>query len=128
MMAADDINARMKRAEAQQKADTASVTAERAAIEKEAETSRGIVSECSTKRAALLAQIDKGVAATFERLARARGGIALARAEGERCVVCQVRLRPHLFQTVRSNEQIVQCENCQRILYFVPPAPASASA
>jgi predicted nucleic acid-binding Zn-ribbon protein len=128
MMAADDINARMKRAEAQQKADTASVTAERAAIEKEAETSRGIVADCTAKRAALLAKIDKGIAATFERLAKARGGVALARAEGERCVVCQVRLRPHLFQVVRSNDQILQCENCQRILYFVPPKAESAPA
>jgi predicted nucleic acid-binding Zn-ribbon protein len=128
MMGADDINARMKRAEAQQKTDTASVTAERAAIEKDAAASRIVMEECAAKRVALIGQIDKGVAATFERLFRARGGVALARAEGERCAVCQVRLRPHLFQTVRSNDQIVQCENCHRILYFVPPAPASASA
>lgn len=129
MMAADDINARLKRADAQQKADTASVGAERAAIEKDAAASRGVIEECARTRAALIAQIDKGLAATFERVARARGGIALARAEGERCVVCQVRLRPQVFNTVRQNDQILQCDNCQRILYYVPPPkPESASA
>ena len=128
MMAADEIAARLKAAEAQQKADTASVTAERAAIEKEAATGKAVVEECAAKRAALIAQMEKGVVATFERIAKARGGIALARAEGERCVVCQMRMRPHMFQNVRQNDQILQCESCQRILYFVPPKPESASA
>jgi hypothetical protein len=28
-----------------------------------------------------------------------------------------------VFQQVRTNEQIIQCESCQRILYYVPPPP-----
>jgi uncharacterized protein len=128
MMSADEINARAKQAEAQMKAETASVTAERAAIEKESTASRAMIEECATRRAALVAQMDKGVVAIFERVAKGRGGVGMARAEGERCTVCQVRLRPHLFQAVRQNDQILQCENCSRILFFVPPTPASASA
>ena len=77
---------------------------------------------------------NKSVVETFERIAKVRG-TAVARAEGERCTVCQVRLRPAVFVNVLKNDQIVQCDSCQRILYFVPPAvpaspapPASASA
>jgi predicted nucleic acid-binding Zn-ribbon protein len=38
------------------------------------------------------------------------------------CTACHVRLRPHVTQIVRRNEDIVQCESCQRILYFAGPA------
>ena len=34
-----------------------------------------------------------------------------------------VRLRPPVFQQVRHNDSIVQCESCQRVLYWVPPPP-----
>jgi predicted nucleic acid-binding Zn-ribbon protein len=35
-----------------------------------------------------------------------------------------VRLRPAIFQQIRHNTGIVQCDSCQRILYFVPPVAA----
>jgi hypothetical protein len=124
MMASDEATARLKKAEAQLKADQATVTSERAAIEREMADNQRAIQECAAARAALAGQIDKGIVATFERIAKVRGGVALARAEGERCVVCQVRMRPQVFNTVRQNEQIVQCESCQRIFYFVPPPPA----
>jgi len=43
------------------------------------------------------------------------------------CKACHVRLRPHVTQQIRRNEEIVQCDNCQRILYFVAPAESAAS-
>jgi predicted nucleic acid-binding Zn-ribbon protein len=40
------------------------------------------------------------------------------------CNACHVRLRPHIEQQVRRNDSIVQCDSCQRILYFQgPPGP-----
>jgi predicted nucleic acid-binding Zn-ribbon protein len=33
-----------------------------------------------------------------------------------------VRLRPHVTQQIRRNDSIVQCDSCQRMLYFEPPA------
>jgi predicted nucleic acid-binding Zn-ribbon protein len=70
---------------------------------------------------------NKGVVETFERIAKVRG-VAVARAEGERCTVCQVRLRPAVFVNVLKNDQIVQCDSCQRILYFVLPAASASPA
>ena len=37
---------------------------------------------------------------------------------GELCTACHVRLRPHVAQQIRRNDAIVQCDSCQRILYF----------
>ena len=49
-----------------------------------------------------------------------RQGIAAAEAKDGICTICHVRLRPQVFNEVRRNEAIVQCDSCQRILYFVP--------
>jgi len=128
MMLADELAAALKRAEAQAKADEAAVAAERAAIERERDEQATIGKACAAERAALVAQMSPSVVSTFEKVARQRGGIGLARAEKERCVVCQVRLRPMVFNTVMRNDEIVQCDSCQRILYYVPPSAGDAPA
>jgi predicted nucleic acid-binding Zn-ribbon protein len=132
MMAADEINAGIKKAEAALKAAQSKVAAERAAIENEAKTHQATVAECTAARSKIVATMDnKGAVETFERIAKVRG-TAVARAEGERCTVCQVRLRPAVFTEVRKNDSLVQCDSCNRILYFVPPqipkAPAAPPA
>jgi hypothetical protein len=38
-----------------------------------------------------------------------------------------MRLRPMVYDQVRRNEDIVQCDYCQRILYYVPPKVEPAS-
>ena len=60
----------------------------------------------------------------FNRIAKTRNGIAVARAREERCQECNVRIRPQIFQEIRRNERIIQCDSCLRILYYIPEAPA----
>ena len=54
--------------------------------------------------------------------------IAVAEARDGVCTICHVRLRPQVFNTVRRNEEILQCDHCNRILYFVPAAAAGGAA
>ena len=72
-------------------------------------------------------QISAETMTIFVRVAHGRKGVAVAEAKDGICVVCHVRLRPQVFNTVRRNEQILQCDHCNRILYFVPP-PAAQDA
>ena len=126
MMAADEINAAIKKAEAALKAAQAKVDAERTAIEADIKTQQAAVAELSAARARIVAAMDnKGAIETFQRIAKVRG-TAVARAEGERCTVCQVRLRPAVFTEVRKNDSLVQCDSCNRILYFTPPQASKA--
>ena len=128
MMEADDINAAIKKAEAALKAAQVKVSAERGAIENEVKSNQAALAELNAARDRIVGALDnKGVIDTFQRIAKVRGS-AVARAEGERCTVCQVRLRPAVFAEVRKNEHIVQCDSCQRILYFIPPKPAEAAS
>jgi predicted nucleic acid-binding Zn-ribbon protein len=129
MMEADEINATIKKAEATLKAAQSKVAAERAAIEADVKVQQAAVTELSAARGTLVSSMDnKGAIETFERIAKVRG-TAVARAEGERCTICQVRLRPAVFAEVRKNESLMQCDSCNRILYFVAPqAPKAPEA
>lgn len=70
------------------------------------------------------AMLTNDVLELFNRIAKTRNGIAVARAREERCQECNVRIRPQIFQEIRRNERIIQCDSCLRILYYVPEAPA----
>lgn len=128
MMEADDINAGIKKADAALKAAQSKVSAERGAIENDVKANQVALAELNAARDRIVGALDnKGVIDTFQRIAKVRGS-AVARAEGERCTVCQVRLRPAVFAEVRKNDQIVQCDSCNRILFFVPPKPTEAAS
>jgi predicted nucleic acid-binding Zn-ribbon protein len=45
-------------------------------------------------------------------------------------MACFMALRPQMMAQVRRGEELVTCDNCNRILYYVPadPAPAAAPA
>ena len=123
MMEADEINAAIKQADAALKAAQTKVAAERSAIESEAKTHHATMAECAVARDQVVAAMDnKGALETFQRIAKVRG-TAVARAVDERCTICQVRLRPAVFSEVRKSESLVQCDSCNRILYYVPSSP-----
>lgn len=61
----------------------------------------------------------------YDQLLKQRRGQAVARMVGDMCAACHVRLRPHIAQMIRRNDEILACESCQRILYFVDPAPGT---
>jgi predicted nucleic acid-binding Zn-ribbon protein len=98
--------------------------AEKAALAADVAAAETGLAEATRTREALLRDIDPRLAATFEQVARVRKGVAVTTATRDGlCSVCHVRLRPQVFQQVRHNDTIVQCDSCQRILYWVPPPP-----
>jgi uncharacterized protein len=123
MVAADTRKETLKQAEARLRADTA-------AIEKEKEHARQQTAEDEKQLADLVAQrnqLRSGVGEEtlnhYDRVLKLRGSVLAAVHEDESCSGCRVLLRPQVFQDVMSNEQIVTCFYCNRILYYVPPPP-----
>ena len=75
-------------------------------------------------RAELIKGLEPRLIGIFEQVARVRKGVAISMATRDGlCSLCHVRLRPYVFQQVRQNDAIIQCESCQRILYWIPPPP-----
>jgi predicted nucleic acid-binding Zn-ribbon protein len=128
MMEGDDLTATLKRAEGDLTAEQKAIEADRRAMAADAVALTASLERIATERATLVAALDKQVLGTFEQVARKRNGIAIAEARGGVCTICHVRLRPQVFNTVLRNEAIIQCDHCNRILYYVPTTvPASAT-
>ena len=125
MVEADGVAAELKAAEAALKAEQTETARglqqlddERSALERELQKS-------TDERRALTTQISKDALEVFDRIAHGRKGLAIAEARDGLCTVCHVRLRPQIFNEVRRNDSLIQCESCSRILYFVPAPSVS---
>jgi predicted nucleic acid-binding Zn-ribbon protein len=126
MLEADDLTAAVKKAEADLAAEQKAVDADRKAMSAEHAELQASLEKIAAERSALVAAVDKQTLARFDLVSSRRNGIALAEARDGICTICHVRLRPQVFNNVRRNEEIVQCDSCNRILYFVHvPAPAA---
>jgi predicted nucleic acid-binding Zn-ribbon protein len=127
MLEADDLTAAVKRAEAELAAETKKADTERKAMAAEFAELRSSLEKIGGERTGVIRSLTPQVLDIFSRVAQRRNGIAVAEARGGICTICHVRLRPQIFNTVRRNEQIIQCDSCNRILYFVPAAEPSAA-
>jgi predicted nucleic acid-binding Zn-ribbon protein len=124
MVEADAIAGDVKQAEAALARDRKEVEAEKKALAEQLAAAERELAEASARRDRLVRDTPKALIDLFHQVAKVRKGIAIATATRDGlCSVCHVRLRPPVFQKVRQNEGIVQCETCQRILYFIPPPP-----
>ena len=129
MVEADGIAADVKQAEAAYGARKKEIDARKKEMGDELTAVEATLKRATDDRAALLKEIDQRLVTTFEQVARVRKGIAVTTATRDGlCSVCHVRLRPQVFQQVRHNDTIIQCDSCQRILYYVPPPPPAEGA
>lgn len=90
-----------------------------------AEQARLLEEATAAERAAaeLKVGIDKRLLVQFDRIAKMREGLAIARVvmagpHQAACSACHVRLRPQLLSDLRLSREMVTCESCKRILYF----------
>jgi predicted nucleic acid-binding Zn-ribbon protein len=128
MLEADELTAASKTAEAEQANEQKAVDSDRKALAAEILRLTSGLERITKERADLIAALNPQAFATFDLVSRRRNGVALAEARDGICTICHVRLRPQVFNTVRRNEEIIQCDSCQRILYYIPRAPAAAGA
>src|SRR5262249_46260828 len=126
MLEADDLTATVKRTEKELADEQKAVDADRKAMNAEHSELQSSLERISRERRGLIEALATQVLAIFELVSKKRNGVAVAEARDGICTICHVRLRPQVFNNVRRNDQIIQCDSCQRILYFVP-APALAT-
>jgi len=124
MVEADTIAADVKKAETALTAQQKQIEAEKKVLAEDLATEEANLAKATDARAALVKDLEPRLMALFEQVARVRKGVAISSATRDGlCSVCHVRLRPSVFQQVRHNDSIIQCESCQRVLYWVPPPP-----
>src|SRR5207244_4331231 len=109
--------ANLEKAKASAKADE---------IEREKEQARQrtvedekLLAEWNAKRDKLRAGVSPDTLRHYERVMKFRGS-GLSEVRDQKCMTCQVMLRPQTYNDVRAGQKVIECESCQRILYFNP--------
>jgi predicted nucleic acid-binding Zn-ribbon protein len=117
MMEAESSQAEIKTAELRLKEDQQKVNEERKALEAENRKELSALESYIQERKSIETSVSADLLPRYERVRRARNGIAVSPARDYVCELCQVRIRPQVFQEIRKNDQIIACDACQRILY-----------
>jgi hypothetical protein len=90
---------------------------ERESLRARYKTLRARLEELKERRESLRAEIDRGVLALYDELCKKKNGQALAPVSDGVCQICRVRVPSHKVQAIGSDEQVVVCDGCGRILY-----------
>ena len=101
------------------------------AFDQETQLQAEKVTSSRSERERLLNELPKSMASLYARIsARIRDGVAVAEARNGACMACFMALRPQAMAQVRRGEEVVTCDNCNRILYYAPSdsAPTSSAA
>jgi uncharacterized protein len=107
-----DAEQRFKAREEQARQDETVVRKKLAAVEAELATVR-------TQRTSRAKELPAGLLASYDRILKARGGVAVAAVSAAAvCGGCRVSIRPQAVQELRSGTGLMVCESCGRYLYW----------
>jgi hypothetical protein len=127
MEEAETLAAELKTSEAALKSGETDLVRSRQQMDADRTAAEQGLEKADVERAQIAASVSPGALALFERVSKHRKGLAMSEARDGLCTQCHVRLRPQVYNELRRNESVMQCESCSRILYFVAPvAPAAA--
>ncbi|HEV3513076.1 MAG TPA: C4-type zinc ribbon domain-containing protein [Candidatus Sulfotelmatobacter sp.] len=119
MVNADAREKEVKAAQAELKAETAEIEKEKEQARQRTAEDEKLLAEWRGKRDQLRAGVREDLLRHYERVSKFRGS-GISEVRNQKCMACQVMLRPQTYNDVRSGKETVVCDSCQRILYFNP--------
>jgi uncharacterized protein len=119
MVNADARDKEVKAAQVELKAETAEIEKEKEQARQRTAEDEKQLTEWRGKRDQKRAGVNEDLLRHYERVSKFRGS-GIAEVRDHKCMGCQVMLRPQTYNEIRSGQQTVICESCQRILYFDP--------
>ena len=119
MVQADARDKEVKTAQAELKAETAEIEQEKEQARQRTAEDEKLLVDWRAKREQLRSGVREDLLRHYERVSKFRGS-GIAEVRDQKCMGCQVMLRPQTYNEVRSGKETVVCDSCQRILYFDP--------
>jgi len=119
MLNADARDKEVKAAQAELKAEAAEIEKEKNDARRRTAEDEKQLTEWRAKRDQMRAGVGEDLLRHYERVSKFRGS-GIAEVLDHKCMGCQVMLRPQTYNDVRTGQQTVVCDSCQRVLYFNP--------
>ena len=99
------------------------------AFDEESGTLGERLASATKERDEVFANLPKQMSGMYTRIkTRIRDGVAVAEARNRSCSACFMSLRPQVMAEIRRGEEVITCDNCGRILYYVPTDSLQADA
>ncbi len=118
MEAVDAAGKELKAEEIKVRAEKDKVEAFKKQVEKEMAEAEGELSEKKARRSDIADKIDPDMYNEYMKVLKACGGLAVVEAREEICQGCNMNIPPQMFVEIKKNEEISQCPQCRRILYW----------
>jgi predicted nucleic acid-binding Zn-ribbon protein len=123
MIEAEEIQKLVQEAAARLEGEKARGASEIKALQDERQTDMDERDRLQARRNEVTTVLTDSVLKLYERIRSYRAGPAVAGVRDGLCTACNVRLRPQVYNEIRANDQVLTCENCSRIIYYVEPPP-----
>jgi predicted nucleic acid-binding Zn-ribbon protein len=83
------------------------------------------IADLDARRKAQRATVGETALSLYDRIAKSKG-TGVAEALGQKCLACQMMLRPQRWNDLRErdNHEIMTCDSCGRLLYYDPARDA----
>jgi predicted nucleic acid-binding Zn-ribbon protein len=94
------------------------VKAEKEALDRRLANTTEDIERMKSKRAALIADIDKDVLRVYTRIMNNKKDYAIVSVDRDTCGGCHMTLTPQTIHDARSNQKLVTCSYCGRLLYW----------
>jgi predicted nucleic acid-binding Zn-ribbon protein len=130
MMAADDVDRRVKAAEARLREAETVIASERNQMKARGIEQKKDLEAALATREQAIAPVPEDLRVLYDRIAKRHHGTALARVRDDQCKGCGLRVLPHVIQALQleNNEEVYRCESCGLILYTLEPILANPTS
>lgn len=114
----DTLRSKLAEAEAALAITKGGVDEEVATLQKRSENFSREAESLEGERKQLLVGMEESIISIYDRLLKLRGAPVVVQITGERqCLGCHVKATPTTMVRVQTGKELVNCENCGRILY-----------
>lgn len=116
----DTAQREVKDLEVKVKAEKEKINAFKKKLQEDVAAMEAEISELRLRREGAAKAVDGEVYSLYTTLLEAKKGLAVVETKGEVCRGCNMNIPPQLCVEIKKNEKIIQCPQCNRILYWKP--------
>jgi predicted nucleic acid-binding Zn-ribbon protein len=118
MLESDELEEEIKTARAKAEILKDKFAKEKADILQQKKDKELALKELRVQRSALVPEIPDDQMKIYNEISQMRAGQVLSPVNDEFCAMCYMRVRPQMLNELKTENQMILCENCGRILYF----------